>query len=196
MALFSKQALQTLTNRSSEEQSSPRVSIYIPTHEAGSEIQQDPIRLKNQLSEVEGKLKERGLDEREIQKLLKPAADLIDDQSFWQHQKSGLALFLTADYFQYYTVPLNLESFTSVGQRFYTKPLLPLLTDDGLFYVLAASQNQVTLYQATRKQAHSVDLGETPRSLEMALRYDDPSESLQGHGASRDGDSKIVHGQG
>jgi len=196
MALFSRQELQTLTQYPSTDQASSCVSIYISTHEAGAEIQQDPIRLKNQLSEAEKQLAQVGMDNGEIQAILKPAADLIEDQSFWQHQKSGLALFLAPDWFQYYTVPLDLETTTSVGKRFYIKPLLTLVTNDNLFYILAASQNQVMLYQATRTQVHSVNLGDTPESLEVALRYDDPSESLQGHGTGSGGNQKVFHGQG
>ncbi|MGB7487961.1 MAG: hypothetical protein WA901_17350, partial [Phormidesmis sp.] len=196
MALFSRQELQTLTQYPSTDQASSCVSIYISTHEAGAEIQQDPIQLKNQLSEAEKQLAQLGMDNGEIQAILEPAADLIEDQSFWRHQKSGLALFLAPDWFQYYTVPLDLKTATSVGKRFYVKPLLTLVTDDNLFYILAASQNQVMLYQATRTQVHSVSLGDTPESLEVALRYDDPSESLQGHGAGSGGNQKVFHGQG
>ncbi len=193
MALFSRSELQTLTNQQTQ---SPGVSIYLPTHEAGAEVQQDPIRLKNQLSEAEKQLSKQGMGAKEIQTLLKPAADLISQQFFWQQQQQGLALFLAPNYFQYYDMPVEAETFVSVGQRFYTKPLLPLLTSDELFYVLAASQNQVTLYQATRSQVQPVDLGDTPRSLEIALRYDDPSESLQGHGTGKGGSQRIFHGQG
>ncbi len=196
MALFSRQQLQTLTSYSSDDNSSACVSIYLDTHEAGAETRQDPIRLKNQLSEAEKQLAQLGLDGQEAQAILKPAADLIDDTSFWQHQKSGLALFLTRDQFQYYTVPLELETATFVDKRFYIKPLISLVTNDNLFYVLAASQNQVTLYQATRSHVHSVDLDGTPESLEVALRYDDPAESLQGHGTGRGGNQKVFHGQG
>ncbi len=181
MPLLSKTELRSLT----ENQSPQCVSIYLPTHEAGNEIQQDPIRLKNQLSEAEDQLRQQGMNEKEIQALLKPATDLISNTSFWQHQNSGLALFITADKFRYYRVPLSFDELTMVSDRFYTKPLLPLITNDGQFYILAASQNKVALYQATRDSVQIIDLGNTPLSLEVALRYDDPEESLQGHTSSR-----------
>ena len=197
MATLSKQKLQALINkRSSDEKRSPFISIYLPTHEAGAEIRQDPIRLKNLLSETEEKLAKLGFNEKDSQNILQPAIALLDDTHFWQNQNSGLVLFISPDEFEYYRVPLTLESFTSVGDRFYTKPLLPLSTDDNLFYVLAASQNQVALYQATQHHIQPVDLGSTPRSLEVALRYDDPEESLQGHGTGRGGNRKVFHGQG
>lgn len=192
MPLFSTTELQTLTQATA----SPCVSIYIPTHEAGPEIQQDPIRLKNQLSEAEDQLVQQGMSAGDAEAMLKPAADLLEDGNFWRHQQGGLALFIASDMFRTYRVPLDFETFTTVGEQFYTKPLLPLITDDGQFYVLAASQNQVMLYQATRDQVQSVDLGDTPRSLEVALRYDDPEESLQGHSTGRNGSPEVFHGQG
>ena len=192
MTLFSAAELEHL----SAVKSSPCISIYIPTHEAGREIQQDPIRLKNQLAEVEAQLVQQDIRREEATSLLKPAADLLEDQDFWQHQQSGLALFISPEMFRAYRVPLTFETFTTVGEQFYTKPLLSLMANDGQFYVLAASQNQVTLYQATRDQVQAVDLGDTPRNLEIALRYDDPEESFQGHGTGRAGSRKIYHGQG
>jgi len=187
---FSKAELHSLINA----QGSPCVSIYLPTHELGREIRQDPIRLKNQLSEAEKQLESS--NSADVEKLLQPAVDLIENQAFWQHQQAGLALFLSPGSFSYYRLPLEFEAFTFVGNRFYTRPLVPLLSEDGQFYALAASQNEVRLYQATRHQVRPVALGDTPTSLEVALRYDDPEESFQGHGTGRSGTRQIFHGQG
>ncbi len=197
MTLFSKTELQLL----SAEQSSPCVSIYLPTHELGSETRQDPIRLKNQLSEAGKLLGERDFNEKQSQDLLQPAADLLEDNDFWQHQSTGLALFITSEQFRYYRVPVKFEEMAMVGEQFYTKPLIPLISDDGQFYILAGGQNEITLYQATRHSIQPVDLGTTPRSLEVALRYDDPEESLQSHTGAKAGvgsgsGQQVFSGQG
>lgn len=195
MTLLSKTELQSLITA----QRSPCVSIYLPTHEAGREIRQDPIRLKNQLSEAEKQLTQKdfgSLGKTNMQQLLKPAYDLLEDTEFWQHQNAGLALFLAPGEFRYYRVPSQFDALTVVEAQFYTKPLLPLVTDDSQFYVLAASQNKVSLYQATRDSVHLIDLGNTPLSAEVALRYDDPEASLQGHSSGGGGKSTIFHGQG
>ena len=197
MTLFSKTELQSLN----AEQSLPCVSIYLPTHELGAETRQDPIRLKNQLSEAEKLLGERGFNEKQSQDLLQPAADLLEDNDFWQHQSTGLALFITSEQFRYYRVPVEFEEMAMVGEQFYTKPLIPLISDDGQFYVLAGGQNEITLYHATRYSIQPVDLGTTPRSLEVALRYDDPEESLQSHTGAKVGSGsgsgqQIYSGQG
>ncbi len=192
MTLLSRKELQSLLTS----QKSPCVSIYLPTHEAGREIRQDPIRLKNQLARAEKLLGQAGMGTTEGQQLLKPAADLLENRDFWQHQDSGLALFITSEQLRYYRVPLELETMTVVGDQFQVKPLLPLVTDDGQFYVLAASQNKVALYHATRHSVQAVDLGDTPLSEAVALRYDDPEESLQGHSSNRGGGQTTFHGQG
>ena len=48
MDIFTRE---NLTNLSGD-MGSPCVSIYMPTHRVGREMQQDPIRLKNLLSET------------------------------------------------------------------------------------------------------------------------------------------------
>ncbi len=195
MTLISKTELQSLIAA----RRSPCISIYLPTHEAGRETRQDPIRLKNQLSEVEAQLSQKDFGDfskADAQQLLKPAYDLLEDTEFWRHQNIGLALFLAPDEFRCYRVPSKFDPLTVVEARFYTKPLLPLVTDDSQFYILAASQNKVALYQATRDSVQSVDLGNTPLSLEEALRYDDAEASLQSHPSNRGGGKIIFHGQG
>ncbi|MEO0768583.1 MAG: hypothetical protein AAFY72_03985, partial [Cyanobacteria bacterium J06649_4] len=193
MTTLTKTELQSIINTPNK----PCISIYLPTHEAGRETRQDPIRLKNQIAEAQDQLKQQGISDADAQAILEPANQLLEeDNEFWQHQQSGLVLFLAPNEFRSYRVPLKLDTFTQVSDRFYIKPLTALSTDNAQFYILAASQSEVTLYQATRDQIQTVDLGNTPRSLEVALRYDDPEASLQGHGTGRGGERRVFHGQG
>jgi hypothetical protein len=53
------------------------VSIFTPTHRAGTETQQDPIRFKNLLREAEERLLASGLGTPEAHELLKPAQRLL-----------------------------------------------------------------------------------------------------------------------
>ena len=53
------------------------VSLYMPTHRVGREQQQDPIRLKNLLAEAETKLLANGLRRPAVQKLMRPAEELL-----------------------------------------------------------------------------------------------------------------------
>jgi hypothetical protein len=172
------------------------VSIYLPTHVAGSEIQQDPIRLKNLLNEAQAKLLEAGLSESDGKKMLKPAFEMLDDLHFWRYQSRGLALFMTPENIKIYRLPLDFESLAVVSDRFHLKPLLPLFFENPYFYILALSQNQVRFFQSTRYQISEIPLENIPSSLEEALQYDEPEKQLQFHSSNRGGSQPIYHGQG
>ncbi|MCJ7661049.1 MAG: hypothetical protein MUO67_18010 [Anaerolineales bacterium] len=71
----------------------PCISIYMPTHRSGAEIQEDPIRLRNLLRAAEENLDAYGLSIPEVQELLQPAQDLVQVHSyFWRNQGDGLAM--------------------------------------------------------------------------------------------------------
>jgi hypothetical protein len=161
------------------------VSIVMPTHRAGREIQQDPIRLKNLLVEAEERLLASGLRTPDAQELLEPAEKLLQGSPFWQRQSDGLALFLSSEVFRYYRLPFDFEELVVVTDRFHIKPLLPLLSGGGQFYVLALSQNEVRLLQGARYSVSEVDLEGVPESLAEALRYNDPERRLQFHTSTR-----------
>lgn len=172
------------------------VSIHLPTHEAGAEIQQDPIRLKNLLREAEDKLQAAKVDESTIKKILAEAFELLERDRFWHYQSQGLALYLTPDQTRIYRLPLNFESSVVVSDRFYLKPLLPLFFDNRYFYILALSQNQVRFFQATRYDISEIELTGVPTSLAEALQYDDPEKQLQLHSSGSSGSQPVYHGQG
>jgi hypothetical protein len=188
-----------------ENAATPCVSLYMPTHRAGDQVQQDPIRLKNLLGEAERRLAAAGLRPPEVAALLAPASELVARHTFWQNQGDGLAVLAAPDLFRYFRLPFPVEETVMVGRRFHLKPLLPLLAPDGHFYVLALSQQRVRLMEATRRTIREVDLATLPQGLAEALRYDDeqPHSTLQhrigarsgagGRGAERPGS---YHGQG
>lgn len=174
------------------------VSIYMPTHRTGREAQQDPIRLKNLLGEAEKRLSDQGVGTRDVQQMLEPAAKLLLDSYFWQHQSDGLAIFITSNRVRRYRLPLNFEEFVAVMDHFHVKPLLPLFTGDGQFYILALSQNAVRLLNGTRYSVSEVDIGQVGGSLAEAIPSVNHQMSLQLHSSGSSGGSGSVtfHGQG
>jgi len=113
------------------------VSLFMPAHRRGRETEQDPIRFKNLLREVEERLGDKNVRRPDVQQMLEPAHRLLEDASFWWHQSNGLAAFITAEEARFYRVPLPFESLIVVANRYHLKPLLPLFTDNGHFYILA-----------------------------------------------------------
>src|SRR5512134_2042147 len=101
MDLLTKEELAALT----EALATPTVSIFMPTHRVGREVQQNPVRLKNLLGEAKQKLVERGMRSPEAEQLLEPAQALLDNTDFWQHQSDGLAIFAAPDLMRTYRLP-------------------------------------------------------------------------------------------
>ncbi len=154
------------------------VSIYMPTHRLGRELQQDPIRFKNLLDEVNDELKARGWSTAEVNKFLDSARSLFGDNRFWQHLSDGLAVLISEDLFRVYRVPIDFEEFVRVSDHFYLKPLMPLLTGDGHYYVLTLSQGKVRLLEGTREALDEIDIEDVPDSLRKALMWDEAQEYL------------------
>jgi hypothetical protein len=168
------------------------VSIFMPTHRAGPEAQQDPIRLRNLLREAEEQLLATGVRAPIAKGLLEPAQLLLRDSLFWRYQSDGLALFLSQGLFRHYCLPLDLKEFVVVTNRFHIKPLLPVLSGDGRFYVLALSQNEVRLLQGTHYSIAEVHPQGIPENLAVALKTGWPSrigeraDRFHGHGVGPD----------
>lgn len=156
------------TLRGLVELTGPCVSIFLPTHRAGVETNQDPIRLKNLLRDAEEQLQQKGLRSVEARRLLEPAWELQDNYDFWQHQSDGLALYAAPETFHCYRLPIAFAERVLVGDHFLLRPLLQAVTENGRFYVLALSQNRVRLVRCTRHTADETDLGGAPASLDEA----------------------------
>ena len=157
------------------------ISIYMPTHRAGRDQQQDPIRLKNFMSDAEKKLLEFGVRRLEVDENLRPADELLLDRDFWQHQGDGLAVFLTDGYAKFYRLPARFEENVVVSNSFYVKPLLPLVNGNGDFYILALSLNKIRLFHATRDTFEEVELKDMPTSMDDALQIEDLQKNLGFH---------------
>jgi hypothetical protein len=157
----------------------PCVSIFMPTHRGGGE--EDPVRWRVHMGEAEERLVATGLGASEARELLGPARRLLEDVSFWKNQCDGLAFFLAPQFLRLYRLPLAFRDLVAVTTRFQVTPLLPLLSGDGRFFVLALSQNAVRLLQGTHYSIHEVDLKGVPRSLSEALLTHDSDEPLTFH---------------
>ncbi len=157
------------------------VSIYLPTHRMGADTQGDATRLKNLLKTATELLTARGMRSPDIQHLLKPARDLLPQKDFWQHQLGGLALFLTPEHVDHYRVPFAFEPLAVVSDSLHLKPLMPLLSGDGRFFVLALSQDTVQIYEGTRFSAHPLEIQDLPESLVTLLDEEDRERSMQFH---------------
>lgn len=71
------------------------VSIFMPTHTAGSQVRQDPIRFKNLLRDANRLLEPlEGGEVDSIREELESLRNLVGDVHFWEHQEAGMAAYL------------------------------------------------------------------------------------------------------
>jgi hypothetical protein len=175
------------------------ISIFMPTHSDASEIEQDQIRLKNLIRQAEQRIDETALSPESMRTGIEKSRRLLQEMAFRRPVADGLALFLSPEHFISYSLPLKFEELLVAANRFHVKPLLPLFSSDGRFYVLAISQNAVRMIVCTRFSAMEIDLPELDGGLSKVLDYDDTGKELQFHtGTAEGGDrrSAMFHGHG
>lgn len=153
-----------------EAQGGPRVSLF--THTVPSATNGNQIRLKNLLREAEEKLVAQGSKPEAARELLRPARDFAADGDWWRVPADGLALFVSEDNLLTYRLPYAPGDLAVVGDRYHIKPLLPMVTSDGHFHVLALSQNEVRLFRGTRMGLTQMQAEGLPQNLaEIMARY-------------------------
>ena len=173
----------------------PSLSIFMPTHEKGEEVQQDPIRFKNLLKEAREKLEEAEIPKSKINELLEEPKKLLEKPLFWQQADRGLAVFVTEDMFEYYRVPLDFKEQVLVENHFLVTPLIPMITLDGTFTVLCLSQQKIRLLACTRDRVNRLEFEEAPVSMDEFKKYDVFEKSLTSATGS-DRSKTMFHGWG
>lgn len=187
----------------SEAPRQPSVSIFLPTHRAGKEVRQDPIRFKNLVRRAEEQLTQldEGLDTSELLEFAYSIPETETDD-FWQHSSDGMALFMQSGFSRGFRLPIEFDELAMVAQRFHVKPLFSYLQGDGHFFVLAVSPKRVRLFEGGKHSLNEVDTDLLPETLVEALNIDEYQSTLQFHSHSMSGASAsaekqaIYHGHG
>ncbi|MAX91829.1 MAG: hypothetical protein CMK99_13975 [Pseudomonas sp.] len=150
----------------------PCLSLYQPTHRSFPERQQDPIRFKHLVRELEDSLKQQGRGDQ-AKALLKPFQDLMNDPDFWNSNRDGLAVFGAVDYFELFRLQRSVPELAVANDRMHLKPLLRIAQSADRYQILAITLNSVRLFEGNRDGIDEVRLGDgVPKTLEEALGRD------------------------
>lgn len=160
------------------------VTITLPTHKKGEESKQDPIRFKNLLSEAGQKLAAKISGNGKVEKLLKPATQLLDKPFYWSHLDRGMAVYITENSFRVYKLPYPVEAQVFVNDHFLITPLLPMTSMDGTFSLLTVSRQKLRLLQCTRNDVVDITPDNITTSVDDYLEID-PEKQLQFHSGSK-----------
>lgn len=193
MALLKKKEFEQLANVKSKY----CISIFIPTHRAGKEVieSHDRLKLKKKTQELETRLEEKGLNEREREPYISDLKKLLDDSEFWRHQSDGLSVFITKDDLKYYSLPLYFDEFLYISEEFYLKPLLNLFNTDKKFFMLGLSLHDIKLYEATKYEIVQLEADAlTPENLTDAVGKDFKEKVLQMRTGQSEAGGAVYHG--
>jgi hypothetical protein len=179
-----------------DKRNGPCVSAYMPTSWIGADTQQNQIRYKNLLRTASERLSETGIRGQDIEEMLAPGLNLQKNSPFWRQQNTGLASFMSRDFFRYYRLPLELPELVSVRDRFHLQPLLPLFSRSGRYFVLSVSKKAVHFYQGMRNCLIEVEPKNMPKKLEDTVKFDVPIRQHRNRPGTRTGGTTLFHGHG
>ncbi len=164
--------------------SGPCVSIYMPTHQAGAEIQQDLTRFKNLLRAAEERLRMRGMRDPEVARMTASTWELLDARVSWRNPRAGFALFIRADgEVRSYQLPETVDEAVVVNDRPYVRPLIRILSSDVTFYIVSLDLDNARLFRGSHFDIVEVTPTRMPGAIDEALHYDETEQQMQMHTA-------------
>lgn len=191
MDYFGKESFRELL----KDDGAPAISIYLPTERASTGWEASRLRFRAALGEAR-RLLEEDYPPEVRGPLFNGLAPLVDDKDFWLYQADGLALFASPSLERRYRLPVPFEEIVVVGPSFHTSPLLELLQTPERYWLLAISQNDVSLKQGTAGGLTPVDLSGVPASLQEALGAELVRPSRTYHSPTARSKGPIFHGYG
>ena len=176
----------------------PCLSLYQPTHRRRPEDQQDPIRFRNLVKELDASLRQK-YPAVEPRSVLEPFQALALEHDFWNHTLDGLAVLAGPDLFRVFRLQRSVPEFAMVADSFYTKPLRRFLQTVGRYQVLGLSLQKIRIFEGNRDALDEIDpASEVPRTMDAALG-DELTEShmtVASYGGVGQGSAPMHHGDG
>jgi hypothetical protein len=182
----------------SEHESEHSISIYMPTHSSGKEVNEkhDLIRFKNLLQAVSAELNEKGVSNDQAEILLAPAFQLLTEEELWLNLNKGLAVFISSDFFEVKKVPVSVPEEFHINSSFHLAPLVPLL-DRPYFYLLILSKHTSAIYKGDNLGMEKVEVEGLPQGVNDVIHFEEKSENKLFRGSgSAPGREGSLHGHG
>ena len=127
----------------------PSVSITMPTHRTAPDNRQDPIRLKNLVTQAVDRLLAE-FSRRELEPLLTRLDGLVAAVD-WRNTLDGLALYFNRDVARSFVLPFTLAERVVVDETFFTRDLVYALNHSPRYWVLALSEKPTRLFEGLRE---------------------------------------------
>lgn len=180
------------------DQQPPCLSLYQPTHRHHPENQQDPIRFRNLVRELETSLRQK-YPAVETRPLLEPFETLAHDHDFWTHTLDGLAVLGGPGLFHVIQLQRPVAELVVVADSFHTKPLRRFLQTVDRYQVLGLSLHTIRLFEGDRQALDEIDLApDVPRTITEALGEEltEPHSTVASYGGVGGASTPMHHGHG
>ncbi|RYX83863.1 hypothetical protein EON83_13030 [bacterium] len=138
----------------------PSLSIITPTHRTSPDNLQDPIRVKNLVTEATNQLHDQ-FSKREVEPLLERLNTLVG-QIDWHHTLDGMALFVSKDFGGHFDLPFPVTERVVVDESFGTRELVFSMNRSPRYHVLVLSEHRTHLFEAVRDQLRESRVGGFP----------------------------------
>ena len=160
----------------------PCLSLYQPTHRRHPENQEDPIRFRNLVKELEASLHQK-YPAAEAKQLLEPFHALAQDGEFWNHALEGLAVLGAPGYFRALRFSQPVDELVVVADSFHTKPLRRFLQTADRYHVLSLSLHGIRLFEGNRRSLDEVDMTKVvPGTIDKTTGEESPEGAATGAG--------------
>jgi len=175
------------------------ISVYLPTHRAGVEVnqKQDALVFKNALQKINNDLQKKNIDPETINQILKPGFELHSNPLFWNNQLDGLAIFMADGYFKTIQLPFKVKEEQFLNHTFFLTPLIPAITSDEEFYVLVLSKHDAQFFEGNAFGMQRIMVEGLPNAMDDVVHFEEKDDlRLFRQGGKGGTGSASFHGHG
>jgi len=188
-----------LAELSAEHHQQPRLSLYQTTHRHHPENQQDPIRFRILVKQLEELLLLDDHPPEAVRSILEPFDELEVDAEFWNHTQDGIGVFASPGWIRVVSLPRNVQELTVVADSFHTKPLRRFLQSTDRYQILGLNQHEIKLYEGCRNSIEAIEpTAGVPRTIGEALGEEltERHQTVASYGGVGGTSNAMRHGHG
>ncbi len=147
-------------------QADPAVSIFVKTHRTHPDNEQDPIALKNQLTEAKNRL-ENEYDKRTADAILSNIESQFDEFDH-NYNLDTLAIFATTEDVKLLRLPFDAKERVVIGSKFATRDLMREIGSSVGYYVLVITSENARLLEGINDRLVKEIGGQSERQKQMS----------------------------
>lgn len=152
------------------------VSVYLTFDKKNINGKFENLAFKNALQEVSKALQNKGIDDGIIVRMLEPGYTLLRDDQFWFNLTPGLAVFMADGFFKYIKLQSAVKEQIFINNSFYIAPLIPVITQNEYFFLLAISKKQAKFYRADAFGMQYISIPELPNGTDDVIHFEEKED--------------------